>query len=344
MVYVHHSLPAEYLSAMPHLWVISRAAGAGLQVFFVLSSYLITELLLRETEQTGTIHLRAFYTRRILRIWPLYFVFIIGCFVFDRLHHSSIFPLSAFVSFLLLAGNWFVARYNFFSSVVSPLWSISLEEQFYLLWPPLCRFGKVRALWTASILLYTGSYAVLYLLDPSHRIRAAIWANSFIEFQFFALGAILALLLHHRSFNPRPAARLVMLALFAVTVLVAERYFHIVSDFNSFRNLVPAYLLVSAGISALFLSCFLLPVPHWLNPLVYLGRRSYGLYVFHEAANNVGLKLTNSLPLHGVLLGSVRLLVSLSLCILFAVLSYHFLEMPFLKLKRRFAYVPTGGS
>ena len=101
LVFFRHGYEAF---ASPGVRRVGEASGIGLPVFFLLSAYLITELLLREQEKTGTIHLRAFFVRRILRIWPLYFLFLLGSFLIAVSGHG-VFPPKALAAFLLLWGN-----------------------------------------------------------------------------------------------------------------------------------------------------------------------------------------------------------------------------------------------
>src|SRR6185437_12176413 len=103
-----------------------RIGGFGLSMFFMLSAYLITELLTREREQTGTISWRLFFIRRSLRIWPLYFAV-----VFLLADHR------AWLVLVLFIANWSQADPG---RLAAPLWSLSIEEQFYLFWPPVMKF------------------------------------------------------------------------------------------------------------------------------------------------------------------------------------------------------------
>src|SRR5580704_2467620 len=106
----------------------------GVDLFFVLSAYLITELLLREKDECGSLDVRGFYLRRILRIWPLYF-FYIGLALLPIFNQRHGFTWHHAAAFVLLAGNWSVIAWGWPSpSIVVPLWTVSIEEQFYLAW------------------------------------------------------------------------------------------------------------------------------------------------------------------------------------------------------------------
>jgi len=119
-----------------HAYTLIRESGAfGMCIFFLLSAYLITELLIRERTSTGSIHLAAFYTRRILRIWPLYFGAVFAGYFVGLLLPQFHLSRAWVAAFVFLAGNWYTGIVNYAPSTVGALWSISLEEQFYLLCP-----------------------------------------------------------------------------------------------------------------------------------------------------------------------------------------------------------------
>jgi hypothetical protein len=113
-VFIHHSLPstADFYRTynLPAVLANVPYAGAwGVDLFFCLSAYLITELLLREKDVIGYLNVRAFYVRRMLRIWPLYFAFVLFAFGITFVDHSQEFSATNLAMFLMLAGNWAAA-------------------------------------------------------------------------------------------------------------------------------------------------------------------------------------------------------------------------------------------
>lgn len=146
---------------------LPNAGVFGVDLFFVLSAYLITELLLREKDRFGKLNVRDFYVRRILRIWPLYFAFLAVAMVpFVNVSHSM--TLKYLLFFLLLSGNWAVVLFGFPAhSVAIPLWTVSIEEQFYLAWPPIVSRLSRRGILTAAlgmVVLSSVSRAVVVLM------------------------------------------------------------------------------------------------------------------------------------------------------------------------------------
>jgi peptidoglycan/LPS O-acetylase OafA/YrhL len=309
-------------------------------IFFLLSAYLITELLIRERTSTGSIHLGAFYIRRILRIWPLYFGAVFaGYFVGLLLPQFHLRPMWV-AAFVLLAGNWYTVRNGYAPSIVAPLWSISLEEQFYLVWPSIAKFGGIRALTVCAILTIPMGYGVLfYLCGKGVPMQPSLWTNSFIQFSFFGIGALIALALHNRSFSIPIPLRALLFGGGVLLWLVANRNFHVNGIFYEARP-----WLVSCGVGLATVGCIsiffsLFGISRELLPpqLIYLGKISYGLYVFHVPCRETALWLLGGIR-HGLLF---RPLLQMALTIAAAALSYRYFEKPFLRLKARFEFIKT---
>ncbi len=138
-----------------------------MDLFFTLSGYLITRLLLRERDETGDINLKAFYVRRTLRIWPLYYFSIALAFILSQLPASitsaqpfvaNVFAPMPPIGYLFMAT--FVYNFNFYGTLLTnpppfmaQLWSLSVEEQFYLFWPWFARYMPRRRIVVVPILM-----------------------------------------------------------------------------------------------------------------------------------------------------------------------------------------------
>jgi peptidoglycan/LPS O-acetylase OafA/YrhL len=348
----------DYVGINParDLWSfrIGTLGAFGVPVFFLLSAFLITDLLLRERDRTGKVHVASFYMRRILRIWPLYFAIFFGLAILNHFVSGvSTNDPAAYVAFTLFAGNWYILRHGWIAGSVDPLWSISVEEQFYIVIPILAALGGRRTLRWVSWSLFAISYLVilLYALHPTAGDNGQ-WTNSFFHFQYFSAGTLLAIALRNRASSPPVLVRLLGFAAGLGCWLTAMVHFHAQSWEP--RTTVPGafagWLLVLAGTILFFLCTLGLPaqfIPRWL---AYLGRISYGLYMFHSLVfflifENLGPRLARYFPAleFPVRLTDLRNAIGAALVLLLsfglAHFSYRYFERPFLRLKERFTFV-----
>jgi peptidoglycan/LPS O-acetylase OafA/YrhL len=349
-VFFHHALPRDvalyrnngFPAAVAAWLVTAKQAGAyGVDLFFVLSAYLITELLLREHASHGSFSISSFYVRRALRIWPLYFTFLaITVLVVPGILPDDRFGTLYIVSFVLFVGNWVCAANGLPFSVASPLWSISIEEQFYLFWPPLLRLAGVnraRQLAIGLLLVALSTRILLAVLDVTH---PAVWCNTIARLDSIALGAILAVSLKGRAPQMKTGVRFLLGGVGLVILLLVAKYLGQDGPTSVITYLATASASVMLLVAVLRNDAqFLLVRP--FSWLVYLGRISYGLYVFHL----LGLALVAKLIITGVgipLGFEIRVLLSFGLTVLLAAVSYRWLEQPFLRMKKRFSAVRTG--
>jgi peptidoglycan/LPS O-acetylase OafA/YrhL len=338
-VYLHH-FRAFYAQKPGWGKEAEYACGAGMQLFFLLSSYLITELLLRELEKTRTVHVRAFFARRILRIWPLYFVFLGACFALSKTTKLTVLTTPQLLALIFFWGNWWVVQYGFLTTFASPLWSISLEEQYYIIWPFIARTGK-RGILAVCLCLLVLSNGTLWYLGTHNTPRPSVWCNSFVEFQFFAIGGILALALHRRKFAMYGWFRPILFVCAAAIVFFAQVRFRIAANaILGPRDLIPGYAFFGVGVVLIFLSFYGAKLPRGSAPFIYLGRISYGLYVFHELA--IVIAVAFGAQFHWPI--AVKVAAALALCVGLAAFSYRYLETPFLRLKSRFTFILSQPS
>ena len=334
-----------------------RAVGTfGVPVFFLLSAFLITELLLRERERMGRIHVRAFYMRRILRIWPLYFAAFFGLALLNYFIPGvgTDNPI-AWLAFTFFAGNWYIFHHGWIAVAVDPLWSISVEEQFYLVIPVLAALGGRRVLMITSYLLLAVAYltVLLYAMHPAWGDTRE-WTNSFVHFQFFCAGTLIALLLRGRLIRLSVPIRMAGFLVGFCCWITAVLYFNIRSRelHSTPAGALTGWILVLAGTVLFFLCTFGAPsrlIPAWLS---YLGRISYGLYVIHSLvfflvfakAEPYVSRLFPSKHLPAVLNNCLATVAVLAFSIGLAHLSFQYFERPFLRLKKRFTFIPARDS
>jgi peptidoglycan/LPS O-acetylase OafA/YrhL len=315
---------------------------AGVQVFFVLSGYLITRLLWEAREQPLRSYLFGFYGRRVLRIFPLYYgVLLLFVGLLFVTHKGEVFRLSLPYLASYTYNLWAATSSYRESAYFSHFWSLCVEEQFYLLWPfVIYRFAHKTAL--RPVLLGIVALGPLVRLAEVFLLRAAPWANPLTDggvyvltptyFDGFALGALFALF----PLGGRRTALFASLLVFAATLwLVLHSPGGLRGD-N--RGMGPGYVLIWGYslvnlVAALLIDCLvfrkLAPGFFDSRPMRYLGRISYGLYVFHVP---VQAFLDQARPSLGM---AARLGLQAIITVAISALSYRFWEQPFLARKDR---------
>lgn len=346
-VFFYHCIPGEpsFYKGWPHAIVSSIGAAVnagefGVPVFFVLSAYLITSLLLRERDRTGRLDTRGFYIRRILRIWPLYYSFLaVVCLLPFILHYQSM-PVIWIAGYSFLAGNWVqaFAAYSPPTLVAHPLWTVSIEEQFYLMWPLVVRKASRASIAGIAIaLLVAANLSRVLLAFSSFPSRfQAINHNTVSNLDPIALGVLLALGLK----KPPTLSLLKRVALFLVCVFAMISVGGIIDVHRVTGAVVgkPIAAFASAGILVSFLGV----TNHLIrNPVVqYLGKISYGLYVIHFSVWLCLVHFLNESARSQTLAGRIEMAaLALAITIAVASISYKWLETPFLRLKERFTHV-----
>jgi peptidoglycan/LPS O-acetylase OafA/YrhL len=356
-VWGYHALPQqEDLYTVHHVPAAIASLSAGiikmcmcsLDVFFILSAFLITELLLREKELRGVPDLKAFYIRRLLRIWPLYFFMLALAGLLSLFDRSQVVEWAYALSFLLFAGNWIMVERGFpRAEIIGPLWSVSFEEQFYLLWPIVVRRASKKTIRRIAIALLAVATLARLILLLKHQGGEPIWYNSFARLDSIACGILLAVILHGRAtMRVGLLARLVLLLLGTLAWALVARYCGLLDRVPTLIGGMVGYPLMSLGGVAIFLSVLGAaqdgaPFMKY-SGLVYLGKISYGLYAYHF----LGLRLSHYLlrDYHHSHVWSLSWLLALAITFSLAVASFKWLESPFLRLKQiRFTHVPSGG-
>jgi peptidoglycan/LPS O-acetylase OafA/YrhL len=362
LVFLFHALPNGNDLRIDHLlrgfapvfYYSASACGYGLTLFFVLSAFLISELLLREREAAGTVGVKQFYIRRLLRIWPLYYLALTLGLVAAFLSGNPRAEIARIGWFAVFLGGWYSAFYGSPFTPIAPLWSISVEEQFYLIVPWVVKYSNRRLLYGFCAIILLISNSTLYYLGSKSVAGDQVWFDSFVQFECFAAGILLCLVLRGRV--PRMAGWL-RLALVACCYfcwvtscyLLSPSLVHAPGHPGSWE-LIGAYALASLG--AVLLLAASLGVDAKLIPgwAIYLGRISFGLYVYHAFALNImrhvplaRLHLTEIpfYPLRVLLTAGVGLGLPLGLTFLMAALSYRYFETPFLKMKKRHAVIDS---
>jgi peptidoglycan/LPS O-acetylase OafA/YrhL/SAM-dependent methyltransferase len=344
-------------------WLL-QAAGAGwigVDLFFVLSGFLITGILFDARNDPH--YFRNFYMRRVLRIFPLYYGVLLlvlvalplirGTHPADALGYANQWWLWTYLS------NFAVAReaewiFDVGGLRLGHLWSLAIEEQFYMIWPAVVLLLSRRALMGVCVACIVGALGIRVAMLSAEAHPIAVYVLTFCRMDGLAAGSLLALAVR----SPGGVSRLVPWARigFAASGAFLLSYFVINFGFSEY-----VYTVQTLGFSALvllFTSLLLLVIsspPHSLGqrlftmaPLTWLGTYSYGLYVFHVMLLPVFDQVFAIDRLSGIVgsqtlaLGAhVALCAAVSITLAYA--SWHLYEKRFIGLKRHFEYREERG-
>jgi peptidoglycan/LPS O-acetylase OafA/YrhL len=311
---------AALLVLLCHAWTPRFPGGGavGVDVFFVLSGFLITTILLEEMEATGTVRLRTFYVKRLRRLWPALLVMVAVVALAAPVVAPGLAAAtdSGVPSVLTYTANFTKASHPTDSlALLAHTWSLSMEEQFYLLWP-LALVGLVR--WRGP---RVALHAVLVGIAVVTLYRLQLWdAGAPAGRLFFApdthsdaLLAGCALGLARPLSWPRQ--RLIGLAgatALTACVLVAS------------SGQLPVFSITAAGSVALITASLFGRSPLTWQPMVWLGRRSYGIYLWH-------FPIVIALIDRGMHPGPLLAALVAAASIILAAVSYRYVEQPLLR-------------
>ena len=332
---------AVMLVIFNHLGVPEAPQGRGVLTFFVLSGFLITWTLLRESERTGDISIRDFYIRRVLRLFPAFYVLWILHFTVSYFARGGL----SRVAMVDYAAAFFYLR-NYRRAInphphqyLGHTWALSLEEQFYFLWPwllaylqrDLCRLTRVLVALIAAVDLYR---MVLYF--GFHVSRAWLQFAFDCRVDHLLVGCLLAVLLKRgvlQEFWNFITSRIwISLVTFGLIIgsVALDAHFGLAYRIGVgfvIDPLLTAVLLVQVIVFAHSWAW------GWLNWRVtqYIGRISYSMFLYQAVTNLMASNLLG----HRVRF-SVVVIAAVAMAVLLGSASYYAVEVKFLKLKSRF--------
>jgi peptidoglycan/LPS O-acetylase OafA/YrhL len=306
---------------------LTRNGWMGVDLFFVLSGFLITGILLDTKNSDG--YFRNFYARRCLRIWPLYycalfFMFVVVPLVRPSEAHQIFEPRSMpWWSYFVYLQNFLVPSITRATGLLGVTWSLAVEEQFYLVWPLVVRFCSSKTLCRIAI--------VIICLDPALRFLLVhrgfdVYPNSFCRLDGLMWGALLALLFRSEIFRREtyvPLAWAALLITAPLAIFTADRVLWAVYSFTALASTSFVYLALSSKNT-------------WLQGvlsnrfLIYSGVISYGIYLLEK----IPIDAVKSFHLNTH--PAAVLAVSGATTYLMATLSWNLLEKPALRLNRFF--------
>jgi len=332
-----------------------NSGDVGVAFFFVLSGFLITYLILKEIEARGCLDARAFYIRRCLRIWPLYYAVVaMGFLVYslERFAAPTTEPVPSPMYYLTFQANRAALEYNVIPLYLAITWSIAIEEQFYLVWPQLfsrlSRSSFKRIFW--SIIVASIGFRVVHRNEPM-----VLSVHTLSVMSDFAVGGLLAYGAvksgtPQRWVGSLGLRQIVLFYLVAITLLLLRDVVYAPTSSYLLQRLQSLLTIFRRLILSVSFA-FIIAEQNWavnsplklsrLRLLSNLGRYTYGLYLLHPlalcaAARWVGVPAEGSVSFPS---GVVRGILGLVLTLVLSISSYHLFEMPFLRFKKRFTFV-----
>ncbi len=352
-VFLFHSFSTDNANLYNHpLYIFIKVtllanAELGVNCFFVLSGFLITYLLIDEKTKNGQINLKQFWMRRILRIWPLYyFCVIFGFFIFQAIKTAMRQPstetasLMYYLTFLANFDN--IAKGPPDSSILSVLWSVAIEEQFYLIWPIILYILPIKKYWIVftTVILAGIIFRCFYTTDAYYGYHTL---SAIIDMAIGAFGAwLIATKVRFKSIIENQKQVYIILA-----YVVFFFIFFAKDEITKYKilpiNVLERPVLAVAILLIILEQCFAKNSFYKManfKTISKLGNITYGLYCLQFIAlltvNIIIKKLHFNTHLWQIFL--VETPLALLLTIIIASISYKYYETPFLKLKEKFAY------
>jgi len=319
-----------------HFGVPYVNGALGVEMFFVLSGFLITWLLLREFGRTGGISLSAFYLRRTLRIFPAFYAFFILAAGIEVVRHRPL-PWAHSLSALLYVSNYFNALVHPPDSFVSHTWSLAIEEQFYLLWPALFLFLARRAVDRTRVIAGLVGVIAVYRagLHLSGVSQGYIYHAFDTRLDQLLVGCLLAVVLWDRRAGRfcQAMCRYSWAPLLVFALIFGSALLDLHS--TPYRNII-GFTLEPLLIAVLLMQLVFMHTQlpwSWVQwgPLRAIGRISYGLYLYQQVTLSVPDRWFGPEPT------VVKFVVAFAITLAFAAGSYVVVERPLLRLKDRLA-------
>jgi peptidoglycan/LPS O-acetylase OafA/YrhL len=326
-----------------HFAILNQGAAVGVDLFFVLSGFLITSLLLRERQRAGAISLRRFWLRRGLRLFPalfcaVLFALVVAQWATPEERHAT---MAGLPWVFLYLGNWAKAAGGPHTlGLLVHTWSLAVEEQFYILWPLVMTFWlstRARLPRAASVMASLAVVAGLYNLWAMEH-----WGGAVADFRTdthamgLCAGSALALALKGRPESVSLSTR--GRWLIQVTALGAFALFCVVCVSPVNTPQAASMMLNAATLCSVALVAYVVLVPAnaWVRLLSgrgpsWLGARSYGIYLYHYP---LALVVMQAHIFHGAE-HSLAVVTCLLITLVVAAASYRWIETPFLRLKQR---------
>ena len=347
----HQELMKEYyLGVEPYFLLKNPDSGQlGVILFFVLSGFLITYLLLMEEAKTKTISIKYFYVRRILRIWPLYYFLVLLSFFVLRyipffewpyIDIENAYSPRSLILYLLILPNVILHGMEVVVPYIGHSWSIGVEEQFYIIWPVLMKFvkKKERLLIGVIVTYLLIKFTIPYIQDMTGSYHVYVFSKIWDKFSIdcMAIGGLFAIW-HYKK-------KAIIRYLYSPILNWSIVLFLCAVFFSTFRlpNLNNEFFAILFGVLILNLATNPNPILNLENKVFsFLGKISYGLYMYHILGIVLSVRLLDGF---GVYAWSVQTCFSLGITVLISTLSYYGFEQRFIQMKGKFSKILSGDN
>ncbi len=339
--------------------LVTEIGSPGMVLFFVMSGFLITYLLLEEKKVSGTISIKKFYMRRVLRIWPIYYLVVaLGFFVLPFLPFWDIpkqegFLMNTFwvnfVCYATIFPNLAFAIYDRAIPNIGQSWSIGVEEQFYLIWPVIMKFfGNMRN--TILVFLF-GVVAIkiffmLFVDRSSHAMQVLERFLAMAKMDSIALGGLGAYWMFKKKENvlnfvySKPIQIMAYLSVPLLMLFMPTKWMNVNYLFHSGATLI---IIMNVAANPKSILKFNAPV------LNYLGKITFGIYMYHLICITFSMRFLEYImdfPAQNERLSLFQNIcfytLSMSLTIVVSHFSYQYFEKKFIAKKRNFTTVISG--
>ncbi|MGC1375912.1 MAG: acyltransferase [Anaerolineales bacterium] len=345
-------------------WLVQAVSmgWAGVDLFFVLSGFLITSILLRTRNDPH--YFRNFYARRILRIFPLYYLAVVIVYMILPFYSPDLDPAAVRASqpfFLFYLQNWiYIPKFSAsFHTVVPPLfgpaWSLAIEEQFYILWPSVVYFLNRRKLFILSVAVviftFLARVALVQFSSAWPSLEYFLYYSTVTRFDGLCIGALIAIVFAESERWKQVFSRFAWPVLIGALagmvgiVLVNSNVFALSTnpgiDMGGYTLLAlgggALVVLVTTGPAGGILRTF------FRNPvLTFFGKYSYAMYIIHVPVALLLLRAMKVLQFKNDFAWVVFVVLSFGLIVLGALLTWNLLEKHALGLKKYFEYRRAG--
>lgn len=333
-----HPAPISSPGIANKLELVVNNFSFGVDIFFLISGFLITFLLLSELETNGRVDVTRFYIRRAFRIWPLYFLLVLVAPLLTYFFYEQ---SPSYLHQFLFAGNFGVISEGTKSAATDHLWSICIEEHFYLFCPLLIAFIPVKRI--PQALLGVICLCILfraYVSFTDQNYGMIIYMHTLSRIDVLAMGSLFGYLFYYNKikFDHALPARLMVYLLFIALFLTVS--------YNECGT------LFTASLKKYF---FVLFAAYWagnflFNPdarlaitkpgiFHYAGKVSYGIYMYNPVIIFLVLKWFKEYSIQNYFLFFSLVHVALAITVF---VSYRFIELPFLQLKEKYAVIKSG--